>query len=47
MLRGQGYRTFVAISGERALDLAQRVQPDLILLDVMLPAWTAWKPAAA
>ncbi len=37
MLRGQGYRTFVAISGERALDLAQRVQPDLILLDVMLP----------
>ncbi len=37
MLRSQGYRTFVAISGERALDLAQRVQPDLILLDVMLP----------
>ncbi|MCA1855124.1 diguanylate cyclase [Massilia oculi] len=37
MLRGQGYRTFVAISGERALDLAQRVQPDLILLDVVLP----------
>lgn len=37
MLLGQGYRTFVAISGERALDLAQRVQPDLILLDVMLP----------
>lgn len=37
MLRSQGYRTFVAISGERALDLAQRVQPDLVLLDVMLP----------
>ncbi|QOY93135.1 diguanylate cyclase [Massilia sp. UMI-21] len=37
ILRGQGYRTFVAASGERALDLAQRVQPDLILLDVMLP----------
>ncbi|MEX5747037.1 diguanylate cyclase [Massilia sp. X63] len=37
MLRSHGYRTFVAISGERALDLAQRVQPDLILLDVMLP----------
>lgn len=37
MLRGQGHRTFVATSGERALDLAQRVQPDLILLDVMLP----------
>ena len=37
MLRDEGYRTLVAISGERALDLAQRVQPDLILLDVMLP----------
>ena len=37
MLRGRGHRTFVATSGERALDLAQRVQPDLILLDVMLP----------
>jgi diguanylate cyclase (GGDEF)-like protein/PAS domain S-box-containing protein len=37
ILRGQGYRTFVATSGERALDLAQRIQPDLILLDVMLP----------
>ncbi|MCD2518604.1 diguanylate cyclase [Massilia sp. G4R7] len=37
LLRAQGYRTFVATSGERALDLAERVQPDLILLDVMLP----------
>ncbi|SFD46047.1 diguanylate cyclase [Massilia yuzhufengensis] len=37
ILRNQGYRTFVATSGERALDLAQRLQPDLILLDVMLP----------
>ena len=37
ILRGQGYRTFVATSGERALDLAGRIQPDLILLDVMLP----------
>lgn len=37
MLRGQGYQTFLANSGARALDLAQRVQPDLILLDVMMP----------
>ena len=37
LLRAQGYRTFIATSGERALDLAERVQPDLILLDVMLP----------
>jgi two-component system cell cycle response regulator len=34
---GQGYQTFVATSGERALDIARRVQPDLILLDVVMP----------
>ncbi|SHG58534.1 diguanylate cyclase [Massilia sp. CF038] len=33
----QGYRTFVANSGERALGLAKQVHPDLILLDVMMP----------
>jgi two-component system cell cycle response regulator len=33
----QGYQTFVANSGERALDIARRVLPDLILLDVIMP----------
>ena len=33
----QGYQTFVATSGERALKIARRVHPDLILLDVMMP----------
>lgn len=37
MMRQQGYQTFVATSGKRALDIATRVQPDLILLDVILP----------
>lgn len=32
----QGYQTFLAISGERAIDLAQRVKPDLIVLDVVM-----------
>ncbi|MDC8758541.1 diguanylate cyclase domain-containing protein [Janthinobacterium fluminis] len=32
----QGYQTFVATSGERALMIAQRVHPDLILLDVVM-----------
>jgi diguanylate cyclase (GGDEF)-like protein/PAS domain S-box-containing protein len=32
----QGYRTFLATSGERAVDIAQRVKPDLILLDVVM-----------
>jgi two-component system cell cycle response regulator len=37
MMRQQGYLTFVASTGKRALDIAMRVQPDLILLDVLLP----------
>ncbi|XYJ12177.1 diguanylate cyclase domain-containing protein [Telluria sp. B2] len=37
MLLQQGYQTFVANSGERALGIAQRTLPDLILLDIELP----------
>lgn len=37
MMLQQGYHTFVANSGERALVIAQRAQPDLILLDIVLP----------
>ena len=37
MMSKQGYQTFVATSGERALSIAQRVQPDVILLDVVMP----------
>ena len=37
MLVLQGYQTFVANSGERALKIAHRAHPDLILLDVVMP----------
>jgi diguanylate cyclase (GGDEF)-like protein/PAS domain S-box-containing protein len=37
MMLRKGYQTFVATSGDRALDIAQRVKPDLILLDVVMP----------
>ena len=37
MMLQQGYQTFVANSGERALGIAQRTLPDLILLDIVLP----------
>jgi two-component system cell cycle response regulator len=32
-----GFQAFVANSGARALEIARRVQPDLILLDVVMP----------
>ena len=37
MMLQQGYQTFVANSGERALVIAQRAQPDLVLLEIVLP----------
>ena len=36
-LEKEGYKISVAQSGETALDVASRVVPDLILLDVMMP----------
>jgi len=36
-LEREGFRVHVAGDGERGLDLAARNQPDLILLDLMLP----------
>ncbi|NKB71191.1 MAG: response regulator [Candidatus Latescibacteria bacterium] len=36
-LEGEGYSLAIAQNGEEALDLVQQEQPDLILLDVMMP----------
>ena len=36
-LEHDGYAVFVAASGEEALKSAQRLQPDLVVLDLMLP----------
>lgn len=38
LLRRRGYKVAVALSGEDAIELAQTLQPDLILLDVCMPA---------
>ncbi|OBV40976.1 PAS domain S-box-containing protein/diguanylate cyclase (GGDEF) domain-containing protein [Janthinobacterium psychrotolerans] len=37
LMSEQGYQVYVALSGERALAIAERAQPDLILLDVVMP----------
>jgi serine phosphatase RsbU (regulator of sigma subunit) len=36
-LEGSGHRILVATGGRAALDIAGRVRPDLVLLDVMMP----------
>ena len=36
-LQGKGFRILTAPDGEKALEIATREQPDLIVLDVVLP----------
>ena len=35
ILKGQGYQLSVATNGKQALEVLEKIQPDLILLDVM------------
>ncbi len=37
VLEGKGYRLFTAIDGEEALKQASKHEPDLIVLDIVLP----------
>lgn len=42
-LEKEGFETVVANDGEQAVDLALKKQPDLILLDIMLPKLDGWQ----
>lgn len=45
-LDGHGYRLLAARSGKDAIAIAQRVGPDLVLLDVMMPAMDGFETCA-
>lgn len=36
-LKAEGYDVYTAKNGMEALEMAQKVEPDLILLDIMMP----------
>jgi len=42
-LEKEGYQVLTAEDGQQALDLAQTGQPDLVLLDVMMPKLQGWE----
>ena len=46
-LRHRGYKVATASDGHRALELAKREKPDLMLLDVMMPGKSGWEVARA
>ena len=45
-LKDKGYRLLIANEGEKALDLAHRHQPEVILLDIMMPEMDGWEALA-
>jgi CheY-like chemotaxis protein len=44
LLQKKNYHLMFASNGSEALNMIRKAQPDLILMDVMMPVWTAWKP---
>lgn len=43
LLKNEKYNTLTANSGEQAIAVAEKEQPDLILLDVMMPGMDGWE----
>lgn len=44
-LEKRGYKILTASDGHTALDIAKKEQPDLVLLDVMMPGKSGWEVA--
>lgn len=42
MLKREGFSVYTASSGEEGLEMAMRIKPSVILLDVMLPRMDGW-----
>jgi len=42
-----GYKVTTAEDGNRALEIAKRDRPDLVLLDIMMPGKSGWEVARA
>ena len=43
----RGYRVATAGDGNKALEIARRDRPDLVILDVMMPGKSGWEVARA
>ena len=46
-LTKRGYTVTTASDGNRAIEMAKREQPDVVLLDVMMPGKSGWEVARA
>src|SRR5512135_2021681 len=46
-LSKRGYKVSTAEDGNKAIELAKREKPDIVLLDVMMPGKSGWEVARA
>src|SRR5687767_10222389 len=46
-LGARGYKVITASDGHRAIELAKRERPTVVLLDVMMPGKSGWEVARA
>ena len=46
-LTKRGYKVSTASDGNKAIELAKREKPDVVLLDVMMPGKSGWEVARA
>lgn len=46
-LSKRGYKVSTASDGNKAIELAKRERPDIVLLDVMMPGKSGWEVARA
>ena len=46
ILKGSGYQVSVATNGKQALEVLERIRPDLILLDIMMPEMDGFEACA-
>ena len=43
MLEKAGYHVYRAYNGETGIEMAEKLKPDLILLDIMMPEVSGWE----
>jgi len=43
VLEDEGFRVVTARSGEEAIAVFEKEQPDVTLLDIWMPGWMGWK----